>query len=576
MKLFLFVILSFLVGTVANHAQAAVTAITGATLVNTNGKPPATDAVILLQNGKIIRVGTRQSIQIPKDAVIIDARGKWIIPGLIDSHVHFFQSGGLYTRPDALDLRKVVSYEKEIEKVKTNLNDTFARYLRSGITSVVDVGGPLWNFDVRAVAEKTDIAPRVIVAGPLISTYKPPVLSDAQDAPIIKANTPEEAREMVRKQAEKKTDLIKIWFVVLPGEMPEKHLPVIKAVMEESRRLNLRVAVHATELETARVAVREGANILVHSVEDKPVDADFIRLLKEKNVIYTPTLTVYSGYRKTFSQQHDFTSIEYQIANPYVMSSLFDLRHIPAENMPKRLKDAIDNPKPIPSPGVELKNLKTLQDAGVTIAAGTDAGNIGTLHGASIFRELKMMVDAGLTPNQVLITATLNGAKLMGLEKDLGTIEEGKLADMVILNSDPLNNIQNISNIHLVIKNGKAFQPNDIIRKTPPDIVQQQVNAYNARDLEAFIATYSPDIKLYTYPDKLENTGHEEMRKTYGELFKRVPKLHCEIVNRIAQGNFVIDHERVTGLPNGRIINAVAIYEVRDNLIQRVWFVPEK
>jgi imidazolonepropionase-like amidohydrolase len=576
MKLFLFVILSFLVGTVANHAQAAVTAITGATLVNTNGKPPATDAVILLQNGKIIRVGTRQSIQIPKDAVIIDARGKWIIPGLIDSHVHFFQSGGLYTRPDALDLRKVVSYEKEIEKVKTNLNDTFARYLRSGITSVVDVGGPLWNFDVRAVAEKTDIAPRVIVAGPLISTYKPPVLSDAQDAPIIKANSPEEAREMVRKQAEKKTDLIKIWFVVLPGEMPEKHLPVIKAVMEESRRLNLRVAVHATELETARVAVREGANILVHSVEDKPVDADFIRLIKEKNVIYTPTLTVYSGYRKTFSQQHDFTSPEYQIANPYVMSSLFDLRHIPAENMPKRLKDAIDNPKPIPPPDVELKNLKILQDAGVTIAAGTDAGNIGTLHGASIFRELKMMVDAGLTPNQVLITATLNGAKLMGLEKDLGTIEEGKLADMVILNSDPLNNIQNISNIHLVIKNGKAFQPNDIIRKTPPDIVQQQVNAYNARDLEAFIATYSPDIKLYTYPDKLENTGHEEMRKTYGELFKRAPKLHCEIVNRIAQGNFVIDHERVTGLPNGRIINAVAIYEVRDNLIQRVWFVPEK
>jgi imidazolonepropionase-like amidohydrolase len=576
MKLFLFVILSFLVGTVANHAQAAVTAITGATLVNTNGKPPATDAVILLQNGKIIRVGTRQSIQIPKDAVIIDARGKWIIPGLIDSHVHFFQSGGLYTRPDALDLRKVVSYEKEIEKVKTNLNDTFARYLRSGITSVVDVGGPLWNFDVRAVAEKTDIAPRVIVAGPLISTYKPPVLSDAQDAPIIKANSPEEAREMVRKQAEKKTDLIKIWFVVLPGEMPEKHLPVIKAVMEESRRLNLRVAVHATELETARVAVREGANILVHSVEDKPVDADFIRLLKEKNVIYTPTLTVYSGYRKTFSQQHDFTSTEYQIANPYVMSSLFDLRHIPAENMPKRLKDAIDNPKPIPPPDVELKNLKILQDAGVTIAAGTDAGNIGTLHGASIFRELKMMVDAGLTPNQVLITATLNGAKLMGLEKDLGTIEEGKLADMVILNSDPLNNIQNISNIHLVIKNGKAFQPNDIIRKTPPDIVQQQVNAYNARDLEAFIATYSPDIKLYTYPDKLENTGHEEMRKTYGELFKRAPKLHCEIINRIAQGNFVIDHERVTGLPNGRIINAVAIYEVRDNLIQRVWFVPEK
>jgi hypothetical protein len=258
------------------------------------------------------------------------------------------------------------------------------------------------------------------------------------------------------------------------------------------------------------------------------------------------------------------------------MSSLFDLRHIPAENIPQGIKAALDNPKPLPPPGVEFKNLKTLQDAGVTIAAGTDAGNIGTLHGASIFRELKMMADAGLTPAQVLVSATLNGAKLMARDKDLGSVEEGKLADMVILNSDPLINIQNASDIHLVVKNGKAFRANEIIKKTPQDIVQQQVNAYNARDLEAFIATYSPNIKLYTYPDKLNSTGHEEMRKTYGEMFKRVPKLHCEIINRIVQGNFVIDHERVSGLPNGRVINAVAVYEVQDNLIQRVWFIPEK
>ncbi|MDQ4123894.1 MAG: amidohydrolase family protein [Acidobacteriota bacterium] len=577
MKLFFVaVILPFLIA-IGSYAQTApVTAITGATLVNPNGKPPIADAVVLVQNGRIIRIGTRQNVQIPKDATIIDARGKWIIPGLVDSHVHFFQSGGLYTRPDALDLRKIVSYEKEIESVKNNLNDTFARYLRSGVTSVVDVGGPFWNFEVRAFAEKTEIAPRVVVAGPLVSTYKPPVLSDTQDAPIIKANTPEEARELVRKQAEKKTDLIKIWFVVLPGETPEKHLPVIKAVMDESRRHNLRVAVHATQLETARVAVREGANILVHSVEDKEVDADFIRLLKEKNVLYTPTLTVYSGYSKTFTQQHDFTHTEFQIANPYVMSTLFDLRHIPTENVPKRIKDAIENPRPIQPPAVAMKNLKILQEAGVTVAAGTDAGNIGTLHGASIFRELKTMVDAGLTPAQVLTAATLNGAKLMGREKDLGIIEEGKLADLVILNSDPLANIQNTSDIHLVVKNGKAFQPNEVIKKTPQDIVQQQVNAYNARDLEAFVATYSPNIKLYTHPDTLRGSGHEEMRKQYGDLFKRIPKLHCEIVNRIVMGNFVIDQERVTGFPNNNVINAVAIYEVRDGLIQRVWFVPER
>lgn len=268
--------------------------------------------------------------------------------------------------------------------------------------------------------------------------------------------------------------------------------------------------------------------------------------------------------------------MEFQLANPYVMSSLFDLRHIPSENIPKPLQDSLNNPKPISPPSVANKNLKTLQDAGVTIAAGTDVGNIGSLHGVSIFRELKMMADAGLSPIQILTAATINGAKIMSREKDLGTVEEGKLADMVILNSNPLLDIQNTKDIYLVVKNGKVLRPNDIIKKTPEDVVQQQVNAYNARDLEAFIATYSPDIKIYNYPDQLRRSGHEEMRKGYGELFRTTPKLHCKIVNRITRGNFVIDQEQVSGFPDNRVVNAVAIYEVRDGLIQRVWFVPEK
>lgn len=574
MKCLLALILSFLFA-LSVQAQATV-AITGATLINPDGKPPTANAIVLIRTGRIARVGSASGIQIPKDAAVIDARGKWVIPGLVDSHVHFFQSGGLYARPDGLDLRKVVPYEKEIENVKINLNDTFARYLRSGVTSVVDVGGPFWNFEVKELAEKTDAAPRVAIAGPLVSTYKPPVLSDVEDAPIIKANTPEEAREMVRRQAAKKPDLIKIWFVVLPGETPEKHFAVVRATIEESHRLGLRVAVHATQLETARAAVKAGADVLVHSVEDKEVDTDFVRLLKENNVIYTPTLTVREGYLKTYTQQHDFTLVEFEIANPSQMSTLFDLRRISPEALPNRIKNLLDKPPAIQPPTVALKNLQLLQEAGVTIVAGTDAGNIGTLHGASIFRELKTMADAGLTPMEVLTAATLNGAKLMGREKDLGTIEEGKFADLVILNSNPLASIENASDIYAIVKNGKVFYPGEIIKKTPEDIVQQQVNAYNARDLEAFIATYSPEIKIYTHPDTLRSTGHAEMRKVYGNLFKIAPKLHCEIVNRIALGNFVIDRERVTGLPNGRIINAVAIYEVRDALIQRVWFVPEK
>lgn len=127
-------------------------------------------------------------------------------------------------------------------------------------------------------------------------------------------------------------------------------------------------------------------------------------------MIYTPTLIVRENYVRTFSQQHNFSPAEFQIANPFVMSTLFDLRHVSSEIIPKQLIALLDNPRTIQPPTIALKNLKVLQDRGVTIAAGTDAGNIGTLHGASIFDELKMMADAGLTPAQILTAATLNGA----------------------------------------------------------------------------------------------------------------------------------------------------------------------
>src|SRR4030095_11453019 len=105
-----------------------------------------------------------------KDARVIDCKGKFILPGYIDTHVHFFQSGDLFTRPDGADLNSVRPYKDEVAWIKKNLPDTFERYLRSGITSVVDVGGPMWNFEVRKIANATPKAPRVAVAGPLISS----------------------------------------------------------------------------------------------------------------------------------------------------------------------------------------------------------------------------------------------------------------------------------------------------------------------------------------------------------------------------------------------------------------------
>ena len=107
---------------------SSIKAIVGATLVNTNGKKPIKNAVILVEGSKIIKVGTGRKVKIPKGAEIIDAKGKWIIPGLVDAHIHFFQSAGLYTRPDVIDLRKFVAYEEEeLAQIRENLPDTFAR-----------------------------------------------------------------------------------------------------------------------------------------------------------------------------------------------------------------------------------------------------------------------------------------------------------------------------------------------------------------------------------------------------------------------------------------------------------------
>jgi len=557
----------------AAPAQPAPLALVGGTVVHPDGSPSLEDSAVLIEGNRIARVGRRKTVEIPEGAEVIRVDGKWILPGLIDAHIHFFQSGGLYTRPDVIDLRKRVPYEKELARIDADLPDTFARYLRCGITSVADMGGPFWNFTVRDLARKTLAAPRVAVTGPLISTYQPAALTTG-DPPILEVKTAREARDLVRRQAEHEPDYIKIWFIVQKGETPAEHMPVIRAVVEESHRRSLRVIVHATELETARAAAGAGIDVLVHSVFDRDVDDAFLDLLTRRNILYIPTLMVHESYFEVLSQQIRLTPAEHRFADPQVISSLFDLRGIPVKEVPERRRGLLQTPRPVPEPEIAMKNLKRVWDAGIPVAMGTDAGNIGTPHAACMYREMELMQKAGLSPRDILRAATLGGARMMGLEKDLGEVKQGMLADLVVLDADPSKDIQNVSRVHLVLKDGKIFRPEALVKETPADIVQREVNAYNARDLEAFVATYSPDVKFYHLGETRPFlTGREEIRKRYADFFLRATKLHCEITSRIVQGNHVIDQEKVTGRPDGKTIHAVLAYEVKDGLINQVWFV---
>ncbi len=452
---------------VAISVRAGKLSLVGGTVINPADGKVLPNATIVINGDKIeaVVMGKQNAAALGKQ---IDCKGKFILPGYIDTHVHFFQSADLFTRPDGADLNSVRPYKDEVAWIKSHLNDVFARYIRCGITSVVDVGGPMWNFEVRKTANSTAKAPRVAVAGPLISSVSREKL-DLGDPPIVKIDNPDQAREFVRKLAAQNPDLVKIWYIVDKDHPVDSFRPIVRATVEESHAHKIRVAVHATELETARAAVEEGADILVHSVVDKPVDDAFVKLLKDRHIILCPTLVVFERYGRTFSHQLNLTPEEKAWGNPEVIASL-DVTKIPQDKLPDRIKSALAKPDEAldrikKTYDVALPNLKTLEDAGVTIAAGTDAGNIGTIHGPALFREFQLMKEAGLTPMQILQCATANAAKLFGGDTGahIGSIDKGSFADLVILRSSPLDDIKNASDIDRTVKNGVVYTADSIV-----------------------------------------------------------------------------------------------------------------
>lgn len=422
-------------------------AVVGANLVDGTGGPAAADVTILVEGERIAAVGPGTEVSVPPDATVIDGRGKWVIPGLIDAHVHFFQSGGLYTRPDIIDLRRIRPYEEEIARIRDRLPETFARYIASGVTGVVDVGGPIWTFEVRALARRTGTAPRVAATGPLLGTIAPPEMSALRDPPIIDIGSPDQARDTVRRLLARRPDLVKIWFV--PNGSLAADMAWVRAAIAESHAAGVPVVAHATRLRIAKAMVEAGVDVLAHSVADTPMGDDLLKEMARRGVAYVTTLVVDEGYREVLGGQVRLSAIERRLGDPEVIATWNEL------------------PRPMPwgRPALgeaEAENLRRAVRQGVTLAAGSDAGNIGTLHGPALHRELELMVAAGITPMQALVAATRGGAAVMGRAAELGTVEPGKLADLVILDADPLADIRNTRRIHRVIKGGRDFDPAEV------------------------------------------------------------------------------------------------------------------
>jgi imidazolonepropionase-like amidohydrolase len=443
-----------------------VVAISGATVVHPERDGPAAvapDSTILVAGNRIQAVGSTASIRVPANATVIDGRGRWVVPGLVDAHVHFFQSGNLYTRPDVADFNSWMPYAREDERNRARLAATFRVWLASGVTSVVDVGGPFWNFAVRDEAGRTAAAPRVAVAGPLLSLIDRPQL-DLGDPPIIRVASPQAARDLARRELARRPDWVKVWFIHRPGDDLAAQEAIVRAAAEEAHAAGVRLAVHATELAAAKAALRAGADYLVHSVEDEPVDAEFLALARQRRALYCPTLFVRAGYALALSGTWKPTAEEAARADPRIVAALGDLPRIPRALVPERVARLLADPRAPAPPDVALRNLRAVRDAGIDVVMGTDAGNIGTVHGPSVFREMALMESAGLTPLDVLRSATVHGARAMGREGEMGIIAPGKLADLVVLDADPLLGTAALGRIHRVVKDGRVFDAEDLLR----------------------------------------------------------------------------------------------------------------
>ena len=560
-------------------ASTAQVLIKNVNVVDVENKKHLQGYDVFIQGDRITSVDKGKKHEILPGTQVIDGSGKWLIPGLVDAHVHFFQSGGLYARPDAIDLRKHRPYNKEVEWVHQNMTSYLDRYLATGITSVIDVGSSFAFLAQRDTVVKKANSPIVSMTGPLLTTYMPPALKDlGNESPFILVTSKEDAIKAVQEQVKHNADFVKIWYIVLDKNVDSgarKNYENVKAAIDEAHKNNKRVAVHATERITAQLAVEAGADYLVHSVENENISSEFVQLLKKNNVVLCPTLIVGPNYVRVFSDSYNFSTWELNHAHPFAVSTVIDYPW-PDTAIAKMYTTSLRNQNRRGQPGKEdtimANNLKKLVEGGVTIATGTDAGNIGTQHVTSYYHELKAMQAAGMNTWQLLQSSTINGAKAVGMEKEWGSIGKDKLANLVLLTANPVDNIENWKSISHVILKGKILASDSIVKLTPEILVQQQLNAYNAHDLEAFLAPYAEDVEIYNLSGKLKSKGKEEMRKNY-QFVTKMPDLYCRLINRIVSGNTVIDHEEIWTSPQPKNLRyGVAIYVIEKGKISKVYF----
>jgi imidazolonepropionase-like amidohydrolase len=378
-------------------------AMVGATIVDGTGGPAIPDGVIVVREGRIAAVGPRASVAIPAGTPAVPVDGQTIIPGLWDMHTHVTQ----------------------VEWAPV--------YLGAGVTTVRDMGNefefitPLRD----AIASRRALGPRILAAG-LIDGGGPNAFG------VDYAATPDEARRVVAKYHDAGFQQIKIYSLVTP--------PIVEAITAEAHRLGMTVTGHIPNGMTIEQAAAAGMDHIAHLGIRGEAGSDEVKrtvaFLRDHKTVIDPT----QSWNELLGHAAGAPIAAFQpgvLKIPAPLNRVFSnagAAGIDAATARTRLERS-------------LRIVKALHDAGVPVVVGTDEG----IPGHSVHREIELYVEAGLTPMEALQAATIVSARAMKMDGELGTIERGKRADLVVLNANPLDSISNIRSVRWTISDGRVY-----------------------------------------------------------------------------------------------------------------------
>jgi len=410
------------------QAVAQTTIIHAGRLLDRPGQPPRGASTLVIESGRIVRVETGH-VSIP-GATTVDLRDRFVLPGLIDSHVHLdSDSGG-----NAALIEEVTdSVPAKTLRTVANARKT----LLAGFTTVRNLGdGTGATMAVRDAAVRGELdAPRILDAGRSISTtsgHMDATLSVAEHLhPSITQDNlcdgPDTCSRAVRLQVRRGADVIKIATTggvnsrIGAGLGAQMFDAEAKAIVDTARLYGKKVAVHAHGADGVNMALRAGAASIEHGTL---LDDESVRLFRKSGAYLVPTLSTVNGY------------LERLAANPNAYSP---------EVLPKiRYRISITG-----------QNVEKAYPAGVRIAFGTDAGV--SKHGRNA-DEFELMVKHGMTPAEAIKAATVNAADLLGLAQEIGTLEPGKRADIIAVSGDPLSDVTVLKSVNFVMKDGRIVK----------------------------------------------------------------------------------------------------------------------